>query len=401
MTRDRAETPQTRFAPGRGARLLLVTLPTMLFAATLWGIGEIVVRYHERHRATVPGTMPSLYYRQIPLGHALVHDYDYFGWVHTNAQGFRGSRRVTPDKPPATTRIIAVGGSTTFDTEVSADSAAWPARLERLLNDLLPGQAVEVINAGVAGYGMQHDLLRLETELYAYHPDLIILYQGHNDLDHELRHATGVDDALDPQRPDEVPTVTPWIRWLEGHSLLYVKLRERYLAIRFARRASRANQKPSIATASLIEPGAQNFERRVRNYLAVARALDIPVVVPEVVQVSGGATHDTDPERVARWRHAMPFAPTDTVLAGYARYNAVLKSVTNAYGVPFIPMVESGIAGANYYSFNDPIHFNDRGADRFARALAAQLIQRHLIPPEALGVTGVSRDTRSDLAARP
>src|SRR5206468_7435974 len=99
MTNEIAETPKKRFAPGRGARLLLMSLPTVLVAATLCSIGEIAVRHHERHRATAPGTMPSLYYRQIPLGYALVRDYDYYGWVHTNAQGFRGARRVTAGKP--------------------------------------------------------------------------------------------------------------------------------------------------------------------------------------------------------------------------------------------------------------------------------------------------------------
>src|SRR5438552_2682041 len=105
------EAPKQRFAAGRGTKLLLVTLPTVLVAAALCGIGEIAVRYNERHRTTVPGTMPSLYYRQIPLGQALVRTYDYYGWVHTNAQGFRGARQVTTDKPAGTTRIIAVGGS--------------------------------------------------------------------------------------------------------------------------------------------------------------------------------------------------------------------------------------------------------------------------------------------------
>ena len=76
----------------------------------------------------------------------------------------------------------------------------------------------------------------------------------------------------------------------------------------------------------------------------------------------------------------MPFAPTDSLLAGYVRYNAALKSITSAYNIPFIPMLELGIAGTNYYSFGDPIHFNDRGAERFAKGLAEQLVQRHLIP---------------------
>ena len=356
-----------------------MALPTVLVAAMACGIGEIVVRYHERHRTMVPGTMPSLYYRQVRYGQALVRSYDYYGWAHTNPQGFRGVHPVTTEKPSGTIRIIAVGGSTTFDTQVSADSAAWPARLERLLNELLPGRRVEVINAGVAGYDMEHDLIRLETELYAYHPDLIILYQGHNDLDIGLRLAAGIVSVPDPQRPGEAAAVTPWTRWLEVHSLLYSKFQARFLAVRFGRLRSRPDKR-AIGAPSLIEPGAQRFERALRNYFAVAHTLDIPVVVPEVVHVSGGATHEIDSSRVAEWRHLVPFAPTDSLLAGYVRYNSALRSVTSAYGVPFIPMLQLGIAGTAYYGFGDPIHFNDRGAERFARGLATQLVQRNLIP---------------------
>jgi lysophospholipase L1-like esterase len=304
---------------------------------------------------------------------------------------------VSIDKPQATIRIIAVGGSTTFDTEVSADSLAWPARLEQILNQQLPRQHLEVINAGVAGYGVGQDLIRLETELYAYHPDLIIFYQGHNDLFHELNVAAGLGVNSDSTRPGEVPAIAPWTQWLERHSLLYTKIRQRSIAIRFHRTRGRLDQHTNDSTAAVIERSAQNFERRVRMYLAVARTLGIPVVVPEVVQVSGGATHEMQPGLIAEWQHTIPFAPTDSVLAGYARFNNALRSVAKAYNVPFIPMMQWAINGTKYYFPDDPIHFNDQGAERFASGLAAQLLQQHLIPPlataserEVAGVEAVS-----------
>src|SRR2546425_629652 len=99
----------------KAALALGSTVLALLLAALA---GEAAVRYRESHRHTVPGTMPLLFYRHVRLGYALVRDYNYFGWVHVNRQGFRGSD-VAMDKPPGTTRIIAVGGSTTFDTFVS------------------------------------------------------------------------------------------------------------------------------------------------------------------------------------------------------------------------------------------------------------------------------------------
>ena len=62
--------------------------------------------------------------------HGLVRGMDYYGWVHISRQGFRGAREVPQIPADSVIRIIAVGGSTTFDGNVSSDSNAWPAQLE-------------------------------------------------------------------------------------------------------------------------------------------------------------------------------------------------------------------------------------------------------------------------------
>lgn len=358
-------------------KVLIAVAPTLIVLMVLCMVGEVAVRYHERHRSTVPGTMPSLFYRHGQLGYALVRDFDYFGWVHVNAQGFRGRRPTSLVKEPGTVRIMAVGASTTFDTFVSADSATWPARLEKALSALVPGQKFEVINAGVPGYAIDQSLIRLETELYAYKPDLLILYQ--NDLLSGIGAATSNPTLGDDEhRPREVATVTPWMGWLEAHSLLYGKLKQRFIALTFTRRV-RAPGASSAHPGSLIEPGAQRFEQRLKSYLAVARAFGIPVVLAEAVHVSGNSLHETDSWRLTLWRSIAPF-PTDSVLAGYQRYNAELRTVAESAGVAFIPMSDLGIAGTEYYASGEPIHFNDRGAWRFADGLARRLLERHAIP---------------------
>ena len=103
------------------ANWVLALTSTFVTLVLLLGLGEVAVRYRERHRSTVPGTMPTLYYRHGRLGHALVRGADYFGWVRVNRQGFRGTD-VTLHKPPGTLRILAIGSSTTFDPGVTADN---------------------------------------------------------------------------------------------------------------------------------------------------------------------------------------------------------------------------------------------------------------------------------------
>jgi lysophospholipase L1-like esterase len=362
---------------------LKVLVPTAVTALTLLVvavIGEVTVRYRERHRESVPGAMPFLYYRHQFLGFALVRDYSYFGWVHTNPQGFRGARPIPHAKPAGVFRVLAVGGSTTFDTEVSADSAAWPARLERWLRELAPVEQVEVINAGVPGYNMTQDLIRLETELSEYSPDLIILYQGHNDLFQNLRAEIVGFGPVDRHRPSQTEAITPWRRWLEQNSLLYAKLVQKLKRLGLARlRSQPRTQNARSEPGPPPDDGAARFGRMVSLYLAAAQTLNLRVAIPEIVQLAGTSAA---PEGGVRqlWQVTVPFTTPETVLLGYQHYNLTLREVSARFRVPFLPMADLGIAGSGYYAQDDPIHFNDRGADLFAEGLARRLIAAHLVP---------------------
>jgi lysophospholipase L1-like esterase len=354
---------------------LLVAVSTSATLVLMAGAGEGALRYRERHRTTVPGTMPLMYYRHAYLGYALVHDMDYFGWVHINRQGFRGPD-VTLEKSAGVTRIMAVGGSTTFDSYVTGDDRAWPARLAVHLAEQLPGRRLEVINAGVPGYRIQADVFRLETSLTRYRPDIIILYQGHNDLFNALRAARATM-APPSNTPFEMPTETPWGHWLSRHSLLYAKILDRWNAVQFLRSGTRQRQAAVAEQRPPLElgPALDQFRWELTSFILLAQEAGIQVVLPEPVQVSGvGTQSEPDSARRLRWETAVPFASTEEVLEGFRQYSQVLREVGNRFGARFIPTDQFGLAGTEWYSDGDPIHFNDRGADRMARAMATSLV---------------------------
>jgi len=350
-----------------------VPVASALVSLTAFGlIGELVTRYHEAHRESVPGTMPFLYYQHERLRVAMVRDHDYYGWVHVNAEGFRGPNAPLR-KPDGVLRIMAVGGSTTFDAYVTSDRRAWPARLELWLESLARGRRVEVINAGVSGYRLLDNLIQLETELYQFRPDIVVLYVGHNDVFATLGQAAARQKPA-TDTPNEMPTITPWERWLARHSLLYNKLLFRWKAVRFSRQ-----QPPPLSDSSwarAIDNGAERFERELTMFFAAARALGIRVVLPEVVHVSGpGSLTLSEPPLVRSfWQRTVPFAPPEVVLAAFAKFDAVARNVACRFGETYIPLDGVGLAGDSLYAEGDPIHFNDRGADRMARTLAPALI---------------------------
>lgn len=101
--------------------------------------------------------------------------------VRINSSGFRG-REVSAIKPVDVSRIIAIGGSTTFGSD-NNENDNYPALLEKKLNSGSIHSPVkyEVINGGVVGYYTFHQILRVK-KLLAMQPDIVILFDGWNDF---------------------------------------------------------------------------------------------------------------------------------------------------------------------------------------------------------------------------
>ena len=104
-------------------------------------------------------------------------------FVYTNEDGFRIPSLGYPlpkAKPPAQLRIAVLGGSlvqlaSTFDTTL-------PGSLRTLLRKTYPGRDIEVINAGIQSSVSRQSLVQLALTVVDYHPDIVILYDGGNDL---------------------------------------------------------------------------------------------------------------------------------------------------------------------------------------------------------------------------
>jgi hypothetical protein len=87
-----------------------------------------------------------------------------------NSQGFRGEELQPADR----LRRVIVYGDSNVQAEFSELSATFPKQLERRLEPRL-GSAVEVVNAGVVGYGPDQVNLRLPGELERLKPALVVV----------------------------------------------------------------------------------------------------------------------------------------------------------------------------------------------------------------------------------
>lgn len=78
--------------------------------------------------------------------------------------------------------IVALGSSSTEGAGASSPSAAYPNRLEAALRLRLPGVELRVINAGKSGETSQEMLARLEADVLAHGPDLVIWQASGNEV---------------------------------------------------------------------------------------------------------------------------------------------------------------------------------------------------------------------------
>ncbi|MDD5439536.1 MAG: SGNH/GDSL hydrolase family protein [Candidatus Omnitrophica bacterium] len=141
------------------------------------------------------------------------------------SNGFRGEPFL-PEKPDGVYRIIAMGGSTTWGGNASYRDS-WPYLLEEMLNKNTGGRLrFEVINAGVCGYGSAQQYIRLNKEIFNYHPDMIIIHSGWNltgALDNDVYYWVP-DNIVKPN----APLLEKAAAFLTGNSVIFAKFRARF-----------------------------------------------------------------------------------------------------------------------------------------------------------------------------
>ena len=76
--------------------------------------------------------------------------------------------------------IVAIGSSSTQGVGASVPSLSYPSRLQEELRDRFPAVEIRVLNRGIGGQDVAEELNRLDRDVVAEHPDLMIWQVGTN-----------------------------------------------------------------------------------------------------------------------------------------------------------------------------------------------------------------------------
>ncbi len=96
-----------------------------------------------------------------------------------NSYGFRGEE-IQKHKEAGVFRIVCIGGSTTYSSDVDDYRQSYPYLLERELTS--NGFQAQVINAGVIGYSSLQSYLNYQMKIEELTPDMLIVYHAFNDV---------------------------------------------------------------------------------------------------------------------------------------------------------------------------------------------------------------------------
>ena len=126
-----------------------------------------------------------------PNSEAIFSRPEFSAQIRTNALGLRDDELATT-KSENEIRILLLGDSVVAGFEV-ARKETLEFQLQTLMQQKFPGKKIEVINAGVRGYGTDQELLYLKNRGLALQPDVVVLgFVPANDLENNVTvHTAG------------------------------------------------------------------------------------------------------------------------------------------------------------------------------------------------------------------
>ena len=292
------------------------------------------------------------------------------GLTSHNSLGYR-SDEIPLEKPSGVYRIVALGGSSTYDVTIQNNADIFTAQLERLLKEDYGYQNVEVINAGVPGYNSWEILVNLEFRVLDLDPDLVIIYEGTNDV-----HARMVEpsayrgDDFGRRQAWQVPQVALW----EHSALLRILSRAMnmtrqvsiddfvssptYLSWPFEYRLQEDNLDPAEI---LKENPPIYFHRNLENMIAVANEQGVEIMF-------------------STWAYSPylnDYASENYYQQGFKENNEVVKEVATIRQIPLFDFAEVMPQDAKYWA--DGRHVNEAGALEKARLFAEFIDTQGLI----------------------
>jgi len=306
-----------------------------------------------------------------------------FGSITINSLGFR-SPEIPATKPAGTLRVAFLGESTTYCAEVSSNEAAWPHLVWQSLTDAWPSTTVDYVNAGIPGYGVADSQRNLEGRVAQLDPDVIVIYQGVNDLTYNTFQAASEAGIATARTEEE-------LAWPARYSLLWY-LVEKNLRIRF-QQLQAADESTKLALD--LERVKQPYKEQLLSLVQASQQVADTVVLATLsVRLRREQTPAEQTEGVVTSLYYMPYMSIPGLLDAYDGYNDAIREVAAMTGAVLIESED--LVPGDAENFADSVHFTDTGSRHMADRITAGLLEA----PELRALVTTSSGTGSHTSAQ-
>jgi hypothetical protein len=352
--------PRRRLSPLRRALFALVPLVVLL------GGAELFFRIRERlreHQKEARGALLSPREADMYRGNVLVPGRRLVvaGRVQEiNALGMRAPE--VSRKRPGETRVLCIGGSTTFGLYTSSNERTWPARAGAKI--AAAGHPdVTVWNAGCPAWDVRTSQTNLDLRLYeAVEPDIIVACHAYND----------VVANLDPQyeRASRAEEPRELRQWVQASAML------RFLFAYFRAPSDALAHKADHMSAA----GLEAYERNLRRLIARSAARGARVVLctePSCYRATLAESEQAGVPGLEQWFHDLSPLEYPTLVATLARYNEKIREVARDTGCLLIDLER--LMPHDVSLFETPVHHKDSGDEIVGHEVARALLESGLL----------------------
>ncbi len=283
-----------------------------------------------------------------------------------NSLGMRGPEIEIP-KPHGRIRVAILGGSTVYEDYVKDWKKDFARQLERELNQRLPGKDIEIINAGLPGWDSWNDLVNFELRLIDLDLDLVIIYEGVNDVHARIVKPTAYksDDTGNVAQWGGNPCVILICSSIVQRIIQYDPPKFNIAADTRPIPDPQSNQYNDILGMTRLEALEKNppiyFERNLRNIIAVAKENNIRVLL------STWAWSD----------QLQDYAATTHYQKGFQETNDVIRKVAATKKVPFYDFALAMPKDKQYWT--DGPHNNEEGVALKATLFATFIVDNGVL----------------------
>ena len=365
----------------------------------LLGISETFLRVKGWYVHSEPYILTMDNYHPFLQGHLTAENNKQNSELHIDSYGFRGDE-ININKSSKTYRIVVLGGSTVLNVAI-AYNQTFGKLLEDDLQKRYPDKKIEVLNAGMDGYTSEHSLIQYLFYIKDFHPDLVIMWQGWNDMAYACPGNPTTNGVYKSDYSQIKGSLTNVLQTYYSQQVVPVSINIHFVTFDFIQHAFTYNFYsdfspfyntvliPYLVHHGIIRlhpiaikfPSLPSYRRNLISLIHATKDDNVALIIGNQPYL-----YNTTIDKqfvLPHWliqkecAQSNTYATTQSLITGMNLFNNTTREVATNNNVPFIDLA-SAMPKTDHY-FTDDIHYTNAGNKKIAEYLYDYIVKGKFI----------------------